>query len=98
MQWKSLRRSECTQPRADHGARSIIAARNDRAAFKAAQLDGVEAMHVHPLESHGDLPMKAAHWQCSCCGAKNYYPENLRCSCCWKPFDRNVDEVAESDE
>ena len=26
------------------------------------------------------------------------YPENLRCSCCWKLFDRDVDEVEESDE
>ena len=94
-----MRRSECTQPRADHGARSIFAARNDRAVFKAAQLDGVEAMHVHFEPAvRMDRPMKAAHWQCSCCGANNYYPENLRCSCCWKLFDRDVDEVEESDE
>jgi hypothetical protein len=56
-------------------------------------------MHVH-LEPavRMDRPMKAAHWQCSCCGANNYYPENLRCPCCWKLFDRDVDEVEESDE
>jgi hypothetical protein len=38
------------------------------------------------------------HWQCSCCGANNYYPENRRCFRCWKPFDRDYDKITEREE
>jgi hypothetical protein len=32
--------------------------------------------------------MKAAHWQCSCCGASNYYPENWRCFRCREAVEK----------
>jgi hypothetical protein len=41
--------------------------------------------------------MKAAHWQCSCCGASNYYPEIWRCFCCWKQFERDRDAITEAE-